>query len=91
MIARNHIFYSLIRWTVLSVALAGTLFFAAGTTHIPMLRAYLVGFSVILFVSMLAVDPGLAHERTHPQAGGQDGLLTPTFPFVNSQEVPGVG
>jgi protein-S-isoprenylcysteine O-methyltransferase Ste14 len=61
------------RWAVLSVAFAGMLFFAAGTTRIPMLWAYLLAFSGMLLVTMLAVDPGLAQERTHPQAGGQDG------------------
>src|SRR5579875_1941973 len=68
-----YIVRTLLRWAILTGLLAGALFLAAGTTHIPMLRAYIAVFSAMLLTTMLAVDPGLAHERTHPQAGGQDG------------------
>lgn len=71
--SRGYVLRTLGRWAVLAGLLAAALFLAAGTTHIPMLRAYLVVFLVMLLVTMLAVDPGLAHERAHPQAGGQDG------------------
>lgn len=53
--------------------LGAWLFLAAGTAHILMLRAYFAVFSAMLLITMVAVDPGLAHERTHPRAGGQDG------------------
>ncbi|MGH9469710.1 MAG: methyltransferase family protein [Terriglobia bacterium] len=45
---------------------------AAGTTRLPMLRAYVAVFSVVLLITMLAVDPELASERAHPGATGQD-------------------
>lgn len=70
---RNHILRTLTRWVILMSLLAAGLFLAAGTTHIPTLRAYLAVFSAMLLLTMLAVDPDLSHERTHPQAGGQDG------------------
>lgn len=38
-----------------------------------MLWAYILVFSALLLATMLSVDPELARERTHPQAGGQDG------------------
>lgn len=60
------------RWAAPTGLLAGGLFLAAGTTRIPMLRAYIAAFSALLVLTMLAVDPGLAHERGHPQAAGQD-------------------
>ncbi len=42
------------------------MFLAAGTTRIPMLRAYIAVFSALLLVTMLSVHPGLAEERAHP-------------------------
>lgn len=70
---RSHALRVLTRWAVLTTLLAGLLFLAAGTTQIPILWAYLAVFSVMLLVTMLAVDPGLAKERTHPAAAGRDG------------------
>ena len=69
---RNHILPALIRWAILTALMAGGLFLAAGTTRIPRLRAYFAVFSAMLLLTMLAVDPGLAQERAHPQAGGRD-------------------
>lgn len=37
-----------------------------------MLRAYVAVFSAMLLFAMLGVDPGLAQERAHPGADGQD-------------------
>lgn len=68
----HHTLRTLIRWAVLTGLLAGGLFLAAGTTRVSMLRAYIVVFSVLLLVTMLAVDPGLAQERAHPAANGRD-------------------
>lgn len=65
---RNHTIRTLTRWAIFTALLAGGLFIAAGTTDILMLRAYIVVFSVLLFVTMLAIDPGLARERAHPRA-----------------------
>jgi hypothetical protein len=53
-------------------SLAGGLFLAAGTTRIPTLRGYLAELSALLLLTMLAVHPGLAQERAHPQAGAQE-------------------
>lgn len=69
---RNHILRTLTRWAILTGLLAGGLFLAAGTTGIPMLRAYLAVFSAMLLFTMLAVDPGLAQERAQPGATGKD-------------------
>jgi protein-S-isoprenylcysteine O-methyltransferase Ste14 len=71
----HHILRALTRWAILTALLAGGLFVAAGTTHIPTLRAYVAVFSVLLLVTMLAVDPGLAEERARPRAGGKDAKL----------------
>jgi protein-S-isoprenylcysteine O-methyltransferase Ste14 len=38
----------------------------AGTTQLTSLRAYLASFSLVLLVTMLAVDPQLARERSQP-------------------------
>jgi protein-S-isoprenylcysteine O-methyltransferase Ste14 len=69
---RNHVMRAVARWTAITGLLAGVMFLAAGTTHIPMLRTYVAVFSSLLLLTMLAVDPGLAQERSHPGAGGQD-------------------
>jgi len=69
----RYILRAVTRWAILSGLLAAGPFLAAGTTRIPLLRAYIAVFAAMLLVSMLAVDPGLAQERAHPQAGGQDG------------------
>lgn len=54
------------RWAAISGALSMLLFIAAGTTHLASLRAYLTAFSLLLLVTMLAVDPSLACERAQP-------------------------
>jgi protein-S-isoprenylcysteine O-methyltransferase Ste14 len=69
---QSHILHALTRWATITASLAGGLFLVAGTTRIPRLRVYLAVFSVLLLLTMLAVDPGLAQERTHPGASGQD-------------------
>ncbi len=68
----NHTLHALTRRVAITASLAGGLFLAAGTTRIPMLWAYLVVFLALLLATMLAVDPGLAQEGTHPGATGQD-------------------
>ncbi len=60
------------RWIITTGCLGVGLFLAAGTTRIAMLWAYIAVFAALLLLTMLGVDPGLAQERTHPQAGGQD-------------------
>ena len=63
---RSRIVHTLARWALLSAALTGSLFFAAGTSHIPSLRAYLLAFSSLLLTAMLVSHPDLVEERFHP-------------------------
>lgn len=72
---RNHILRTLTRWAILTGLLAAGLFIAAGTTHLPRLRAYIAVFSALLLLAMLAVHPDLARERARPGADAQDGDL----------------
>ena len=60
------------RWALLTVSFALLLFFAAGTTEIASLRAYVTTFSGLLLVTMLAVHPDLAEERIHAHEGALD-------------------
>jgi hypothetical protein len=57
---------TLARWAVVSCALSALLVLAAGTTRISSLRPYLFAFSMMLLITMLAVDPQLARERANP-------------------------
>lgn len=75
MLRQTYIIRTLIRWAILTALLAGGLFIAAGTTRLPMLRAYIAVFSALLLLAMLAVHPDLARERAQPGAGAQDGNL----------------
>ena len=71
----KRLFPLLFRWALTTASLSGLLFFAAGTSRIASLRAYLALFSTWLLITMLAVDPRLARERTHPgNPGINDGL-----------------
>jgi protein-S-isoprenylcysteine O-methyltransferase Ste14 len=54
------------RWACISSSISAFLFLTAGTTRISSLRAYLVVFSSMLLITMLAVDPRLARERANP-------------------------
>jgi protein-S-isoprenylcysteine O-methyltransferase Ste14 len=62
----QHILRIIVRWALISCSLSALLFVAAGTTQILSLKAYVVVFSAVLLITMLAVDPQLAHERVHP-------------------------
>jgi len=62
----------LIRWAAITTSLSALLFLAAGSTHIASIRRYLVVYSVLLLVTMLAVDPRLAQERVHPANENSD-------------------
>jgi protein-S-isoprenylcysteine O-methyltransferase Ste14 len=57
---------ALLRWAVLTSLLAALLFTAAGSTEIPSLRDYIAVLSALLLFTMVAVDPELARERSHP-------------------------
>lgn len=60
------------RWALLSAALSGLLFFSAGTTRVPSLRAYLFAFSGLLLITMLVSHPDLVEERFHPAEANLD-------------------
>jgi protein-S-isoprenylcysteine O-methyltransferase Ste14 len=57
----------LTHWALVTASIAALCFLSAGTLRIPSLRNYLVAFSLLLLVTMLAVDPSLAQERSNPQ------------------------
>jgi protein-S-isoprenylcysteine O-methyltransferase Ste14 len=65
----------LARWALITASLSALLFLAAGTTHVTSIHRYLVVFSALLLVTMLAVDPQLAKERAHPRNVGIDSRL----------------
>jgi hypothetical protein len=69
---RGYILRTLSRWAILTALLTSGLFLAAGTTRVTSLRAYLVVFSAMLLVTMLAVCPELAQERANPAGEGKD-------------------
>jgi protein-S-isoprenylcysteine O-methyltransferase Ste14 len=60
------------RWALIAASIAALLFLSAGTARIASIRNYLVAFSLLLLAAMLAVDPGLAQERTKPKHAGAD-------------------
>jgi protein-S-isoprenylcysteine O-methyltransferase Ste14 len=62
----HYVVRTISRWAMMTALLSILLFSAAGTTKIVSLRAYLVTYSTVLLIAMLAVDPRLAHERAHP-------------------------
>ncbi len=62
----HYVLLTLCRWAIMTAVLSLLLFSAAGSTNIVSLRAYLITYSFALLFTMLAVDPELAHERSHP-------------------------
>jgi len=62
----------LVRWALITASIATLLFVSAGTIRIPSMRNYLVSFSFLLLVTMLAVDPTLAQERADPAEPATD-------------------
>jgi protein-S-isoprenylcysteine O-methyltransferase Ste14 len=68
----NHLLRILIRWAVLIVFVVKGLLFAAGTTRLWMLNAYIVAFAPSLLVMMLAIAPQITQERGQAEEGGQD-------------------
>jgi len=62
----------LTRWALITASIAALLFLSAGTVRITSIRNYLVAFSLLLLVTMFAVDPSLAQERANPKQPGTD-------------------
>jgi protein-S-isoprenylcysteine O-methyltransferase Ste14 len=69
--AINHLLLLLIRWAILMFLIATALLLIAGSTHLPMLNAYIVVFAPSLLAMMLTIAPQIAHE--HKQAEEQWG------------------
>lgn len=65
---RRYLIRIVSRWMLVTASLGVILFFAAGTTEIDSLRAYMVTFSGLLLVAMVAVEPNLAKERSTTRA-----------------------
>jgi protein-S-isoprenylcysteine O-methyltransferase Ste14 len=70
--SNNSLFPTLIRWAILMVLVAAGLLFVAGTTHLPMLNAYIVALAPSLLVMMLAIAPRIAQERGSADSGKHD-------------------
>jgi protein-S-isoprenylcysteine O-methyltransferase Ste14 len=62
----------LTRWALITASIAALLFLSAGTVRIASIRNYLVAFSLLLLVTMFAVDRSLAQERANPKEPGTD-------------------
>jgi protein-S-isoprenylcysteine O-methyltransferase Ste14 len=62
----------LARWALITVSIAAILFLSAGTVRIASIRNYFVAFSLLLLITMFAVDPSLAQERARPSEPGTD-------------------
>jgi protein-S-isoprenylcysteine O-methyltransferase Ste14 len=73
----------LARWVMQTLSVWLLLFVAAGTTQLPSLRNYLATFSAFLLATMLAVDPGLAEERSSTrEEGGTSGRVSAGLWFL---------
>ena len=71
------------RWALIAASIAALLFLSAGTVQIASIRNYLVAFSLLLLVTMFAVDPRLAQERANPKdAGTDDSRITTGLLFL---------
>ena len=76
------------RWAVLTLSISTLLFVAAGTTGLPSLRNFLVAFSAFLLTTMLAIDPGLATERSRTSdKGATPGRFAASLSFVTTLTV----
>jgi len=69
---RSYVARTVGRWALLTFSFAFLLFFAAGTTEIASLRAYMTTFSGLILITMLAVRPDLAEERVRANEGALD-------------------
>ena len=70
--SNNNLFSTLVRWAILMVLVSTGLLVAAGTTHLPMLKAYIVALAPSLLVMMLAIAPQIAQERGSADDGKYD-------------------
>lgn len=61
-----YVLRTITRWVTMTALISIMLFSAAGTAKIVSLRNYLITYSVVLLITMLAVDPHLVHDRARP-------------------------
>jgi len=71
---KNNLFSTLMRWAILIVLVAAGLLLVAGTTHLPMLNAYIVAAAPSLLVMMLAIAPRIVQERGSAEVVKHDPL-----------------
>jgi protein-S-isoprenylcysteine O-methyltransferase Ste14 len=67
----------LTRWFLANALLAALAFLFAGNANLPMLRVYQVVFGVMGLISLFAINPDLAQERSEPRAEGIDPAVRP--------------
>lgn len=75
---RTRIPSLLARWVIITASISALLLLSAGTVRIASIRNYLVAFSFLLLVTMLAVEPSLGQERAKPREPGTDDSLSTT-------------
>jgi protein-S-isoprenylcysteine O-methyltransferase Ste14 len=69
---KHNLFSTLTRWAILMVLVTAGLLLVAGTTHLPMLNAYIVALAPSLLVMMLAMAPRIDQESGSEDAGRDD-------------------
>ena len=67
----------LTRWLLANAVLAALAFLFAGYASLPMLRVYQAVFGVMGLISLFAINPDLAQERSEPRAEGIDPAVRP--------------
>lgn len=73
----------LARWVVLTISISLLLFVAAGTRRLPSLQSYLATFAAFQLATMLAIDPGLAKERSSTfEKKGTSGRFAASLSFL---------
>jgi protein-S-isoprenylcysteine O-methyltransferase Ste14 len=72
MSSNKNLFHILIRWAILMILVAAGLLLVAGTTHLPLLNAYIVALAPSLLIMMLAVAPQIAQDRGSADGGKDD-------------------
>jgi protein-S-isoprenylcysteine O-methyltransferase Ste14 len=70
--SNHNLFPTLTRWAILMVLVAAGLLLVAGTTHLPMLNAYIAALAPSLLIMMLAIAPQIAQERGSADGGKHD-------------------
>lgn len=81
----------LARWALITASIATLLFLSSGTVRIASIRNYLVAFSLLMLITMFAVEPSLAQERANPRdAGTDDSRVTTGLLFLLTLAIAGL-